>query len=398
MEKNFDNEQLLKSSEDCYKFSKSVSYETLVAGTATTGREYKQIRRLFLSSANKPLTAVGTLTSLLCNSAKVVENLLQTLPIVRLIKIIILISVSSVGMVAESRAEVISCANGEYADGTACEKCGDNCNWSYDTASKKLIISAAQNTLEVRMNDYLCSGYKTCNETSVKYRPWEQYISEIESVVIGDNITNIGEDAFQNALNLKTVSGMKDVTVLGHTAFSYNDSLTSFTVPASVISVGVSMFHGNKNLTELIIPDSLADNGVTLADNMFGTSCFANYNRPDGCSTDTKIVCRGNVEKCKKALAKFDVNQNCALTYCIDSNMIVAANESQCTGSNYYWSGIECARRNIDGSINCADGYAEYKNKCWAELPFSKKRWTPAEANEWLHDGNDNFVVITFKK
>ncbi len=299
---------------------------------------------------------------------------------------------------AESWAEVISCVNGKYADGTDCEKCGDNCNWSYDTASKKLIISAAQNTLEVRMNDYNCAGYKTCNKTSAKYRPWEQYISEIESVVIGDNIINIGRDAFQNALNLKTVSGMKDVTVLRNTAFSYNDSLTSFTVPASVISIGGSMFHGNKNLTELIIPDSLADNGVTLDDTMFGTSCFANYNRPDGCSTDTKIVCRGNVEKCKNALAKFDVNQNCTLTYCIDSNMIVAANESQCTGSNYYWSGTECARRNIDGSINCASGYAEYKNKCWDELPFAKKRWTPAEANQWLHDGNDNFVVITFKK
>ena len=72
---NFDSVQTLKSREDVYKYSKSVSYETLVGGTATTGREYKQIRRLFLSSAVKPLSAVGTLTSLLCNSAKVMEKL-----------------------------------------------------------------------------------------------------------------------------------------------------------------------------------------------------------------------------------------------------------------------------------------------------------------------------------
>ena len=75
MKKKFNNEHTSKSSEDCNKFSKSVSYETLVGGTATIGRGIKQTRRLFLSSADKPLTAVGTLTSLLCNSAKVMEKL-----------------------------------------------------------------------------------------------------------------------------------------------------------------------------------------------------------------------------------------------------------------------------------------------------------------------------------
>ena len=75
MRRNFNSVQMLETSENCDKFSKSVSYETLVAGTATIGREYKQTRRLFLSSANKPLSAVGTLTSLLCNSAKVMEKL-----------------------------------------------------------------------------------------------------------------------------------------------------------------------------------------------------------------------------------------------------------------------------------------------------------------------------------
>ena len=75
MTTNFDSVQTLKSSEDCGKFSKSVSYETLVGGTTTTGTEKKQTRRVFLSSADKPLSAVGTLTSLLCNSAKVMEKL-----------------------------------------------------------------------------------------------------------------------------------------------------------------------------------------------------------------------------------------------------------------------------------------------------------------------------------
>ena len=52
MEKCFNNVQIFKSSEDCKKFSKSVSYETLVGGTATTGSAYKQIQRLSECCAN----------------------------------------------------------------------------------------------------------------------------------------------------------------------------------------------------------------------------------------------------------------------------------------------------------------------------------------------------------
>ena len=75
MATNFNSIQTLKSSDVCNKYSKSVSYETLVGVTATTGSERKQTQKMFLGSADKPLSAVGTLTSLLCNSAKVVEKL-----------------------------------------------------------------------------------------------------------------------------------------------------------------------------------------------------------------------------------------------------------------------------------------------------------------------------------
>ena len=68
---------MLETSEVYNKYSKSVSYETLVGGTATIGTEIKQTRQLSKGSAIKPLSAVGTLTSLLCNSAKVMEKLLR---------------------------------------------------------------------------------------------------------------------------------------------------------------------------------------------------------------------------------------------------------------------------------------------------------------------------------
>ena len=42
MEKNFNSVQMLETCENCDKYSKSVSYETLVIGATTTGREIKQ--------------------------------------------------------------------------------------------------------------------------------------------------------------------------------------------------------------------------------------------------------------------------------------------------------------------------------------------------------------------
>ena len=80
MKKCFNNVQMFKSSDVCNKFSKSVSYETLVGGTTTTGTGIKQTQKKFLGSADKPLSAVGTLTSLLCNSAKVMEKLFYRHP------------------------------------------------------------------------------------------------------------------------------------------------------------------------------------------------------------------------------------------------------------------------------------------------------------------------------
>ena len=82
----FSRVQILKSSEDCYKYSKSVSYETLVGGTATTGSAYKQIQRLSECCANYRFCKT---MRFLCEN--LVDGLLQTLPVFRLVKILSLV-------------------------------------------------------------------------------------------------------------------------------------------------------------------------------------------------------------------------------------------------------------------------------------------------------------------
>lgn len=55
------------------------------------------------------------------------------------------------------------------------------------------------------------------------------------------------------------------------------------------------------------------------------------------------------------------------------------------------------AKSNNLSSILCENKeQVVWQAHCYDEYPFSRKRWTPAEANEWLKD-DDNFVIITFK-
>ena len=90
--------------------------------------------------------------------------------------------------------------------------------------------------------------------------------------------------------------------------------------------------------------------------------------------------------------------------------------QAACTGTDIEWNSTDsqCINKNaiiapitpvddpVEESVTEEDchnnGQVYWDNQCVDEYPFTKKRWTPAEASEWLHEGNDNFVIITFKK
>ena len=121
----------------------------------------------------------------------------------------------------------------------------------------------------------------------------------------------------------------------------------------------------------------------------------------DGDGTVT-FKCKGNQDVCRAKIEEFAARAK----YISGNNIIFdAGDHRECFRTprddenvSYYHTGTECAELPESGNITCASGYADYNGNCYAQLPFSKKRWTPAEAAQWLHDGNDNFVVITFKK
>lgn len=77
--------------------------------------------------------------------------------------------------------------------------------------------------------------------------------SKVTKVVIGDNVTSIGNSAFSGCKKLKTVTIGKNVTTIGANAFSKCSALTKITIPAKVKKIGKQAFSGCKKLKNITV-------------------------------------------------------------------------------------------------------------------------------------------------
>ena len=164
--------------------------------------------------------------------------------------------------------------------------CGDSLTWVYDTTTYTLTISGTG-----AMYDY-----------DYNNRPWESYVYDIKTVVIGYGVTVIGNYAFYSCNSLTGVTIGESVTTIGKYTFENCPSLISVTIPDSVTSIGDGAFYSCYSLTSVTIPDSATSIGdgafafcyslknVTIPDNVttIGNYAFAhctsltNIGIPDG--------------------------------------------------------------------------------------------------------------------
>ena len=85
--------------------------------------------------------------------------------------------------------------------------------------------------------------------------------SSLQSVVIPDSVTEIGDYAFSDCTSLQSIVLPDSVTEIGYKAFSGCKSLQSVVIPDSVTYIGDRAFEGCKSLQSVVIPDSVTKIG-----------------------------------------------------------------------------------------------------------------------------------------
>lgn len=131
-------------------------------------------------------------------------------------------------------------------------KCGKNLKWYYDKKSKTLSITGSG-----PMDDYQ-SDYNYTTGKSVYKTPWKKYHTQIESVIMAEGITHIGNEAFEDDEALRNCKIPGTVVTIGKSAFS-GTGLTRVVLPPSVQKIGRYAFSRCYELTRMDIPASVTE-------------------------------------------------------------------------------------------------------------------------------------------
>ena len=128
--------------------------------------------------------------------------------------------------------------------------------------------------------------------------------SNLTNVTIGNSVTSIGLNAFNNCTSFTSITIPDSVTSIGQCAFMDCTSLTNVTIPNSVTSIVNAAFFRCTSLTSVTI-----GNGVTS----IGASAF------EGCNNLTSIVSNAMTAPTITNTVFKDINTDGTLTVPVDS-------------------------------------------------------------------------------
>ena len=122
---------------------------------------------------------------------------------------------------------------------------GQNVSWSLTTDETMTISGIGE------MEDYsrITTGYVN--------QPWEHYMGDIQTIIVEDGVTNIGNCAFVRFLDSTKISNIEiplSVTVIGAEAFYGSENLINVKIPSKVITIRSEAFAGCEGLTSITIP------------------------------------------------------------------------------------------------------------------------------------------------
>ena len=289
-------------------------------------------------------------------------------------------------------AETVSCINGVREDGiTACDKCGDNCDWKIENG--KLSISGGGNMIDYYFDDD--------NGRHAKTRPWDNYLNSISEVDV-KGISHVGDLAFMS-MGLQNVSFSDSVKSIGGSSFSGNH-ISVLQLPDSIESVGGWAFSSN-SLDSVILPDSLK----TIGDAAFENNSLSSVVIPDTLSNtilrsfgtnlavlqNLTIECKGNntsCEKINKLLKNYAYGyKNKQFIYMDLSDRLFALAQQHCDSTNFYWNGVECVREPDVSKRTCCPVCVDLDGYC------SRIRYTLPEADAATSNDNENMIEWIFE-
>ena len=100
---------------------------------------------------------------------------------------------------------------------------------------------------------------------------------KIESYIIPNSVTDIGNSAFSFCRSLTNIVIPNSVTDIGNSAFSDCSSLSNIVIPDSVTAIGNFAFWGCSSLSNIVIPDSV----TAIGDYAFYYCSLSNIVIPD---------------------------------------------------------------------------------------------------------------------
>ena len=89
----------------------------------------------------------------------------------------------------------------------------------------------------------------------------KRYIGTQSKVIIPDFVTKIGDGAFKDCSELKSITIQNGVTSIGDSAFRGCNGLTNITIPNRVARIGYAAFEGCSGLTSITLPNSVTSIG-----------------------------------------------------------------------------------------------------------------------------------------
>ena len=89
------------------------------------------------------------------------------------------------------------------------------------------------------------------------------YCNMLQDVSVGNNVTSIGNSAFQNCYSLASITISTGVTSIGNNAFNRCYSLASITIPTGVTSINQYAFSNCSSLASITIPTGVTSIGYS---------------------------------------------------------------------------------------------------------------------------------------